>query len=221
MIDINLWLREFEEKLKSTFGQRVVFMGIQGSYGRGEATESSDIDAVVILDRLSVTDIKTYNNMLDTLPNRDLICGFLADEDTLIHWDEADLLQFYYDTSPIVGNLDGLVEKIDDLALDRAIKTGVCNIYHGCVHNMLYEKSGEIVQALYKSAVFVVQAIVFKERGKYVKQQKSLLQVAKDKDREIVSTFLCLRNGEQVDFDTMSQILFIWAKGIIWGEHND
>ncbi len=32
------------------------FVGLQGSYGRGEATESSDIDIVVILDELTEFD---------------------------------------------------------------------------------------------------------------------------------------------------------------------
>jgi len=55
--------------LKKTFGDRIYFVGLQGSYGRGEATEASDIDLVVILDKLTVDDIKIYSNMIDTLPS--------------------------------------------------------------------------------------------------------------------------------------------------------
>ena len=62
-------------------------MGLQGSYGRGEATEASDIDIVVILDKLSADDIQTYNSMLDTLPHRDLICGFLSGRDEIMNWE--------------------------------------------------------------------------------------------------------------------------------------
>lgn len=58
---------------------------LQGSYGRGEATETSDIDAVVILDELTVTDIQTYSIMLDTLPYRELICGFLSGKDEIMN----------------------------------------------------------------------------------------------------------------------------------------
>lgn len=58
MIDINLWMKHFTELLNETFGERIYFVGIQGSYGRGEATESSDIDAVVILDKLTAGDVK-------------------------------------------------------------------------------------------------------------------------------------------------------------------
>ena len=52
MLDINAWIQNFLQTLNNTFGARVWFVGLQGSYGRGEATENSDIDVVVILDEL-------------------------------------------------------------------------------------------------------------------------------------------------------------------------
>ena len=78
MIDIAVWKENFLKALNNTFADRVWFVGLQGSYARGEATESSDIDLVVILDELSAGDIAAYNVMLDTLPHRELICGFLS-----------------------------------------------------------------------------------------------------------------------------------------------
>ena len=62
MIDITVWMKNFLQTLNETFGDRVWFVGLQGSYGRGEATETSDIDVVVILDELSAMDIQTYNS---------------------------------------------------------------------------------------------------------------------------------------------------------------
>ena len=50
VIDISGWINTFLETLTENFGERIWFVGLQGSYGRGEATESSDIDVVVILD---------------------------------------------------------------------------------------------------------------------------------------------------------------------------
>ncbi|MBQ2945731.1 MAG: nucleotidyltransferase domain-containing protein, partial [Clostridia bacterium] len=52
MIEITAWMKEFLQTLNETFANRVWFVGLQGSYGRGEATETSDIDIVVILDQL-------------------------------------------------------------------------------------------------------------------------------------------------------------------------
>ena len=172
MINITIWMENFIQKINHIFGNRVWFVGLQGSYGRGEATKTSDFDIVVILDELCAKDIQKYNEMLDTLPNREMICGFLSGKEEIMNWEPSDLFQFYYDTRPIKGSLDELLSVINPSDVSRAIKIGVCNIFHGCVHNMLYEKSEEILQGLYKSASFVIQAIAFKQTGNYIIHQK-------------------------------------------------
>lgn len=215
MIEIGTWTEKFVQALERTFGDRVRFAGLQGSYGRGEATETSDIDLVVILDELTAEDIRTYNKMLDALPNRELICGFLSGKREILNWEPSDLFQFYYDTKPIKGSLDELLEHIDDAAVERTVKIGACNIYHACVHNMLYEKDAEMLRALYKSASFVVQAICFKESGEYVIKQRDLLNRVSESEQQIVQTFLHLKSGGAVDFDKMSETLFNWAKSHI------
>ena len=212
MIDISIWMDKFVAALEESFGNRVWFVGLQGSYGRGEATETSDIDVVVILDELAAQDILTYKAMLDTLPNRELICGFVSGKEELLNWEPSDLFQFYHDTTPIKGSLDELLAVIDEAVIARAIKIGVCNIYHGCVHNMLHEKSEDILKGLYKAASFVVQAICYQETGCYVKSQKDLLEKVSSDERSIVENFLSLKNGGKVDFEEMSNTLFAWSK---------
>ena len=212
MIDITTWMNDFLQKLNREFENRTWFVGLQGSYGRNEATETSDIDIVVILDQLSATDIQDYNTMLNTLPYRERICGFLSGKNILLSWEPSDLFQFYYDTTPIKGSLDELLAAIDEAAVKRAIKIGACNIYHGCVHNMLHEKSDEILRGLYKSASFVVQAIVFQQTGKYIKHQKELLSVTSPDEQTIVNSFLNLKNGGAIDFSLMSEDLLAFAK---------
>ena len=212
MIEITAWTNMFLNTLNDYFGDRVWFVGLQGSFARGEATETSDIDMVVILDELSPSDVATYNTMLDTLPHRELICGFLSGKNEILNWEPSDLFQFYYDTKPIKGSLDELLPLIDDTAVDRAIKIGACNIYHGCVHNMLYEKNEEILRGLYKSASFAIQAIAFKQTGKYICHQKDLPEIVSPDERVIVETFLNLKNGGTANFDTMSEVLFNWSK---------
>ena len=220
MIDINTWLKDFLNALGATFADRVWFVGLQGSYGRGEATPKSDIDLVVILDELSASDIRKYNAMLDTLPHRELLCGFLSGKDTLLHWDPSDLFQLYHDTKPIKGSLNDLLPMLDDSAVCRAIKIGACNVFHICVHNMLYEKSAEILKGLYKTASFIVQAIAFRQTGNYISRQKDLLTVVSSEERKIIETFLYLKNGGAVDFDSRSEILFMWVQSKIEKENH-
>ena len=206
---------DFLKAVNKTFGNRVWFVGLQGSYGRGEATETSDIDIVMILDELSASGIQKYNEMLDGLPHRELICGFVSGKDELLNWEPSDLFQFCNDTTPIIGSLGEVMAVIDEDAVNRAIKIGACNIYHGCVHNMLHEKSEDILKGLYKSASFVVQAIAFKQTGKYVKHQSELRNVVSTDERVIVDTFLTLKNGGTIDLNLMSATLFVWSKKLI------
>ncbi len=215
MIDITTWTHNFLQKLNETFGNRVWFVGLQGSYGRDEATETSDIDIVVILDELSATDIQTYHNMLDCMPHRELICGFLSGQKEIMAWEPSDLFQFIHDTKPIKGSLSEVMAVVDGSAVNRAIKIGACNIYHGCVHNMLHEKSEEILKGLYKSASFLVQAIAFKQTGSYISRQRDLLQVVTSNDQVIVETYIRLKNGGAIDFDLMSATLFAWSQNWI------
>ena len=212
MIELKSWLDQFLNALRAPFGDRVYFVGLQGSHARGEATDGSDIDVVVILDKLTSADIRLYRAMLDTLPHRELVCGFLSGKNELLNWEPSDLFQFYHDTTPIQGSLDDLLPLLDAAAVDRAIKIGACNIYHGCVHNMLHDKSEEILQGLYKSASFVVQAIAYRETGTYIRHREELLRRVSEDENKILQIATSLKTGGEVNFEAMSEILFAWAQ---------
>ena len=57
---LDQWLKNFTHIITNNFPKKIVFIGIQGSYAREEANENSDIDVVVIFDKLSYHDIKCY-----------------------------------------------------------------------------------------------------------------------------------------------------------------
>ena len=211
MIDINTWTDQFLQSLSEAFNDRIWFVGLQGSYGRGEATETSDIDMVVILDELSPTDIQTYHDILDKLPHRELTCGFFSGKKEILNWELSDLFQLYYDTKPIKGSLDEVLPLLDEAAVNRAIKIGACNIFHGCVHNMLYEKSEDVLRGLYKSASFVVQAVCFKQTGKYICYQTELIKMVSMEEQGVIKTFLDMKKGKKVDFVEKSEQLVAWA----------
>ena len=212
MIEVQTWIPAYLHALCETFRDRVWFVGLQGSYGRGEATEHSDIDLVVILDEVSATDIRTYNALIDTLPHRELLCGFLSGKQEILNWEPSDLFQLYFDTTPLLGSLDKLRPLLDQAAVQRAIKIGACNIYHGCVHNMLYEKSEDILRGLYKSASFVVQAICFQQTGSYARRQTDLMHVVSTEECTILRISAELKQGGAVRFIEMSEILLRWSQ---------
>ena len=215
MMNVNSWMQLLVVRLQETFGKRLWFVGLQGSYARGEATEHSDIDPVVIVDNLSPADVAAYRAVLDQMPHRELICGFFSGREEILHWDAADLFQFYHDTKPIVGSLDALLPLLTDEAVDRAIKIGAGNIYHGCVHNMLHEKSDDMVRGLYKSASFVAQALAYRNSGTYFMKMADVARALPPEDRQIVQTFFYLKGGGAVDFAPQSEQLLSWAQKLI------
>lgn len=217
-MDIKTWMEDYLDKLKFLFGYRLLFVGLQGSYGRGEAMDSSDIDMVVILNRVFTKDLKLYSSMLDTLPNREKVCGFISGRQELIHWEHSDLFQFYYDVTPIFGSIDFLQPLIDKEDVHRAVRIGACNIYHMCGHNIVHEKSAEILKALYKSATFTVQAVYYDQTRTYIKQKAKLLPVLRPQERKILQNFIMLMkqpNMSQAEFDRLSELLFNWSAELI------
>ena len=215
MIEIEPWLKCYTQSLRKTFGERVWFAGLQGSYARGEATESSDIDMVVILDELTAADITSYGAMLDSLDHRELVCGFLSGKEELLHWEPSELFQFCHDTKPLIGNLDEILALVDACDVDRAIRIGACGVYHACVHNMLYEKDERILRGLYKTASFVIRAAVWRHTGKYCARLDELLCHTDGSNKEIVRIYIALKNNEKIGFSDASETLFTWAKETI------
>ena len=211
MFDIEQWLALYTAIMKKQFGERIWFMGLQGSFGRGEANEASDIDVVLILDSVSYSDLVTYSKLLDTLPHRTRVCGFVSGKSEIKLWDKSDLFQFCHDTTAIIGSLDELTRTISEDDIRAAIRLGACNIYHACVHNVVHAKSLEVLKALYKSAIFVLQAIVYLQNGFFVKKQADLASYLEPEDNKILHTSLILKNGSDGSFSLMAEMLINWS----------
>ena len=67
MVEIENYISELIEDLKTRFGQRLKYVGLQGSYLRGEATEHSDIDIMVVMDELDVSDLAAYRSVIKAM----------------------------------------------------------------------------------------------------------------------------------------------------------
>lgn len=101
--DIQIWLQELTLKLLDNFNDRVKFIGIQGSYARQEANENSDIDVVIILDKLSFTDLREYKKIVKTMAYSEKACGFISGEKEIYNWPKHDLFQLLNDTISLYG----------------------------------------------------------------------------------------------------------------------
>ena len=207
---IEEWTKVYIKAVNAAFGKRIWFIGLQGSQGRGEATVSSDIDMVFILDTVAYEDLEIYNQVLGTLPHRDKVCGFVSGKKEILAWDKADLFQFCNDTTPLYGSLDCLMQTIQREDVERAVKIGACNIYHGCIHNVLHEKSNDILKALYKSASFTLRAISYLETGIFEKTQMKLLNALHEED------YILLKQGILLGVtDNISKTLFAQSSDML------
>lgn len=218
MVQITQWLENFQQKVLSTFPERIVFLGLQGSYARGEATQTSDIDVVVIFDYLTMADLIVYEQLISTMPHREKICGFLSGKEELINWEKSDLFQFYHDTMELYGNLDFILPLIHKEHVQQALLMGACNLYHSCCHNILHEKSLDILKSLYKQAVFTLQAKYFFDNNVYIRQQQTLNDLLSGEDKKIMKIHFYLKTISRItseEFQTDSETLFTWSAQLI------
>ena len=213
-MDIKAWMEELKKQLLLALCRQVVFIGLQGSYARGEASKDSDIDVVVIFRFLTPTVLRKYQQIIDAMPQKEKVCGFVGSYEELRSWEAGDLFQLYYDTDAVYGDLAFIKDKVNTDAAVKLVHTGSCNLYHGCCHNLLHAKSRKTLADLYKAAVFVVQAKYFIGSGEYVRKHGELAEKCTGIDKIIVQQaellkMNCPLNDEQ--FNDISMQLLEWS----------
>jgi hypothetical protein len=217
-LNLETWINQYIQIVKTLFGSRLLFIGLQGSYGREEADEKSDIDLVVILDCLTVDDLKAYDDAISKLSYRDKICGFISGKQELFNWNKAELFQFYHDTTPLLGELRTLIPQLSQDDIRNAILSGACNIYHLCGHNIVHEKDPDILKSLYKGAVFVIQALYYYHTGIYIKKHNDLITKVFPREQKLLKTYSEMKRNatiHEINFYELSRVLFDWAGQII------
>lgn len=215
-IQITEWLSKFQERLTALFGERLRFFGLQGSYGRGEQTTTSDIDVVVIVDKLDFADLKAYRTLLDSMEHSELICGFVAGEEELLNWEKSDLLQLYMDTHPIMGTLEALQTLFSTEDVRKAVLTGACNLYHASSHNFLHARNVAMLVELYKSARFTVRMKHYMEHGEYLSSMAFLAGKVSDEDRSILEKAQTISaTDDKETFANNSRMLIEWSGKLI------
>lgn len=214
LLNIQEWTDDFIKAMKQAFGDDLLFVGLQGSYGRGEAGESSDVDMVVVLKTLSFNSLKTYGEALKRLPNHELACGFVSDRETLSAWKPSELFALYCDTVPLFGDIDFIKDSFTSYDATDSVKEAACAVYHAACHNCLYEKSPEILKALLKSVFFALRAKVFCKTGRFVKRSDALAAELTGHDAEMLRCWIAIKAEREISselFDAVSEALIKWS----------
>lgn len=215
MLEIEGWMRRYQARMTAQFGQRIKLIGLQGSHARGEAAADSDIDAVLILDKVDMGDLADYRAAADSLPGHELLCGFVAGAGELACWDPADRFQFYFDTKPLVGSLTQLIPVPGPADARRAVLLGACNLYHACSHNFLHARAPDALRALYKAAFFVLQAKYYCETGRYPHSRRALSECVSAADRPVLEQIAGKDGIGEASFDAATALLLAWAGALI------
>ena len=213
--DIGAWMNRFTEEMQREYGSRIVLIGLQGSYGRGEAKGESDIDTVLILDELTMRDLIQYKQLIPRMPHRDKICGFVSGKNELLHWEKSELFQFCHDTRPWFGTLEDVLSSVKKQDVKRAALIGACNIYHTSVHNFLHENQMEILRAILKTAFFVLQAKCYYETGTYIRSKQELRLRLCEQERELLDAGMANTDMLTTQFNELSEKLIAWAGTVI------
>lgn len=177
MVEIESWMDTLSEKLQNAFGSRLLFLGLQGSYGRGEATEESDIDVVTVLDRAERADLDAYRAIVSQMPEGDKACGFLCGLEELKNWPKYDLLSVARDTRNVYRTLADLLPPFDRTDLAEAVSIGASGLYHAACHTYLYgtpEKLPQFLAATQKSVFFVLRDLYELRTGETVRTRREL-----------------------------------------------
>lgn len=187
LLDINAWTGDFCEKLQSVFGRNLLFVGLQGSYKRGEATQNSDIDMVVVLNECRIQEIKAYGETVKSMPFSDKACGFVCSAEVLRKWPRFDVLNLYFDTKPIIGRLEDFIDPFSQKEIRESLVFGASCLYHGAVHALIFDQDYEAqAAALSKAAFFVIRLRYYLKTGKQTERKTDILVVTDEQERLIL-----------------------------------
>lgn len=190
MVDIERWMEGLSEQLAEQFGPRLLFLGLQGSYGRGEANEDSDIDVVAVLDRVELSDLDAYRAMVREMPEGEKACGFLCGAAELKSWPKYDLLAVARDTRNVYGTLAELLPSFGKGDVAGAAAIGASGLYHAAVHTYLYagrEGWPGFLKEAHKGAFFTLRALRELRTGENVRAKRDLLPLLEGDEREILA----------------------------------
>ena len=217
-MDIQVYLGRLISGLTHTFGGRLLYVGLQGSYLRGEATEASDIDVMVIFDEIDVPTLDAYRELLISVGYYDLSCGFVCGRADIEAWNTLEVCHLLHTTRDLYGRLADFVPAYSREDVIQYVKVSVGNLYHELCHRYIHasrDKSQACLAASCKSVFFIMQNIHFLQTGCFVATKKELLNALEVEDREILVLSLGLADGEAIDFDKAFTGLLRWCQGTL------
>ena len=215
-MDINAWMNDLIDQLKTEFKERLVLVGLQGSRARGEQREDSDIDIVVVIEDLNAHDRASYRSAVQRMPHAELACGFVGAPDALAAWPRHDVFNLVNDTNIRYGSFDFMDTKFTAEEAKLAADACASGIYHALCHTAVFEPNmlPDLLQGCLKSVFFGIRAKHFAQTGEFVNSRAQLSDLANDDEKKLLQAY----NGDaQMDNQELASRLLQWSNNELVG----
>lgn len=212
MINIDNYIECFLKAAKDVYGERLVYVGLQGSYLRGEAHENSDIDIMVLIDGFSVSDMDQYREILNRIGHVEKSCGFICGKDDMMNWNPLESIQLQYTTKDLYGTLTDFLPAATREDEINYVKLSIGNLFHEICHRYIHggrEKSALKLRETCKGLFFIIQNLYYLESGDFVGTKKALKERVSDEDRAMLEL---AELPDDYDFDAAYDSLFKWCQ---------
>ncbi len=190
MFDLDKYLADLILNCRSAFGERLLYVGLQGSWLRGEAHENSDIDVMVILDRFSVRDMDTYRAILKKTGFCERSCGFICGKDEMKRWNPLEVCQLRHTTKDLLGVLTDYLPNATREDEINYVKLSLGNLYHELCHRYIHadrDKNTAKFRGTCKSVFYLIQNLHFLESGRFILTKKELREAVSAEDRRVLA----------------------------------
>ena len=171
MFRIDEYIDKLINALKKAFGERLVYIGLQGSYLRNEETKNSDIDIMTVIDNISVEDLKTYQKVLLLVGDFDKSCGFICGKNDLANWNPLEICHLLNTTKDYYGELKKLVPEYTAEDERNYVKLSLNNLFHEICHRYVHTDRDYNISKLpitCKSVFFIMQHLYYISTGNFV-----------------------------------------------------
>lgn len=212
MFDLDKYLADLIMNCRSAFRERLLYMGLQGSWLRGEAHENSDIDIMVILDGFSVRDMDTYREILKQIGFYERSCGFICGKDEMKRWNPLEVCQLRQTTKDLVGILTDYLPPAAREDEINYVKLSLGNLYHEICHRYIHadkDRNAAMFRNTCKSVFYLIQNLHFLESGRFLLRKNDLKPAVSQED-QLILELANLPDG--YNFDQAFSSLFAWCQ---------
>lgn len=218
MYNVEEYMQNITEVLKRNFEDRLLYVGLQGSYLRGEATENSDIDVVIIIDELSVQDLGLYKQIISEFDAPEKSCGFICGRAEIQKWNPLEICNFVYGTKDYYGRITDFLPRYTREDVINFTKLSVGNLYHEICHRYIHadmKKNMVKLPYAYKNVFFMLQSLYYLQTGIFYPTKKELISCLSGKDKEAMERANRLMSGKDFNFEEEFNFLFQWCKEVL------